>query len=150
MFCPFSRETNWHKLRKLYLDMSSSDSQIDKPQRGRSKRAELAPDVNREIFIVNWRSVFGERFQNTEFSVLFPNTVCKINNRIAQQLIVIHSVSLSFNVLPTLAALSLNLSHFPFIAECCLRTVNSISFTGLGLTDTTRKIRIFCWNCAFY
>ena len=39
MFCPFSREKNWHKLRKV------CDNQIDKPQRGRPKKAEL-PDVN--------------------------------------------------------------------------------------------------------
>ena len=38
MFCPFSRE-------KIVLNMASSDSQIDKPQRGRPKRAELL-DVN--------------------------------------------------------------------------------------------------------
>ena len=44
MFCRFSRESNWHKLRKV-LNMASSDSQIDKPQRGRPKRAEL-PDIN--------------------------------------------------------------------------------------------------------
>ena len=31
--------------RKRVLNMASSDSQIDKPQRGRPKRAEL-PDVN--------------------------------------------------------------------------------------------------------
>ena len=31
--------------RKSVLNMASSDSQIDKPQRGRPKRAEL-PDVN--------------------------------------------------------------------------------------------------------
>ena len=43
-FCPFSCERNWHKLRKV-LNMASSDSQIDKLQRGRPKRAEL-PDVN--------------------------------------------------------------------------------------------------------
>ena len=35
-----------HKLGEMYiLDMASSDSQIDKPQHGRPKRAEL-PDVN--------------------------------------------------------------------------------------------------------
>ena len=34
---------NWHKLRSV-LNMASSDSQIDKPQCGRPKRAEL-PDV---------------------------------------------------------------------------------------------------------
>ena len=39
-FCPFSRERNWHNLR-----MASSDSQIDKPQHGCPKRAEL-PHVN--------------------------------------------------------------------------------------------------------
>ena len=44
VFCPFSRGKNWHKFRSV-LNMASSDSQIDKPQRGRPKRAEL-PDVN--------------------------------------------------------------------------------------------------------
>ena len=44
MFCPFSREKDLHELRSV-LNMASSDSQIDKPQRGRPKRAEL-PDVN--------------------------------------------------------------------------------------------------------
>ena len=33
------------KTQKSVLDMASSDSQIDKPQRGRPKRAEL-PGVN--------------------------------------------------------------------------------------------------------
>ena len=39
MFCPFSHEKNWCK------NMTSSESQIDKPQHGRPKRAELL-DVN--------------------------------------------------------------------------------------------------------
>ena len=34
-----------YKLRKVYCMWPSSESQIDKPQRGRPKRAEL-PDVN--------------------------------------------------------------------------------------------------------
>ena len=46
LFCPFSCKNNWHKLRKVYWIWHwSIDSQIDKPQRGRPKRAEL-PDVN--------------------------------------------------------------------------------------------------------
>ena len=40
VFCPFSRE----KIG-INLNMASGDSQIDKPQRGRPKRAEL-PNVN--------------------------------------------------------------------------------------------------------
>ena len=50
MFGPFSHEQNWHKLRKVYLNMASSDSRIDTPHRGRSKRAELL-DVNIDTFI---------------------------------------------------------------------------------------------------
>ena len=42
----FLVKKNWHKLRKNVLNMASSDSQIDKPQRGCPKRAEL-PGVNR-------------------------------------------------------------------------------------------------------
>ena len=45
MFCPVSREKNNGKTQKSVLNMASCDSQIDKPQRGRPKRAEL-PDVN--------------------------------------------------------------------------------------------------------
>ena len=41
----FLVKKNRHKLRKRVLNMASSDGQIDKPQRGRPKRAEL-PDVN--------------------------------------------------------------------------------------------------------
>ena len=41
VFCPFSHE----KTQKSVLNMESSDSQIDKPQCGYPKRAEL-PDVN--------------------------------------------------------------------------------------------------------
>ena len=44
VFCPFSREKNRHKLIKVYW-IWQGDSQIDKPQRGHPKRAEL-PDVN--------------------------------------------------------------------------------------------------------
>ena len=45
VFCPFCRENKTAKAQKSVLNMSSSDSQIDKPQRGRPKRAEL-PDVD--------------------------------------------------------------------------------------------------------
>ena len=41
----FSWKKNRLKLRKSVLNMASSDSQIDKPQRERPKRADL-PDVN--------------------------------------------------------------------------------------------------------
>ena len=44
MFCPFPRE-KVSLTQKNLLNVASSDSQIDKPQRGRPKRAEL-PDVN--------------------------------------------------------------------------------------------------------
>ena len=44
--------------RKRVLNMASSDSQIDKPQRGRPKRAEL-PDVNRNT---GAQSINTERF----------------------------------------------------------------------------------------
>ena len=44
MFCPFSREKIDINSEKC-LNTASSDSQIDKPQRGRPKRAEL-PEVN--------------------------------------------------------------------------------------------------------
>ena len=43
MFCPFSREIG--VTQKSLLNMASSESQIDKPQHGRPKRAELL-DVN--------------------------------------------------------------------------------------------------------
>ena len=45
VFCPFSHEKKSAQTQKSVLNMASSDSQIDKPQRGRPKRAEL-PDVN--------------------------------------------------------------------------------------------------------
>ena len=45
MFCPFSREKKKAKTQKSELNMESSNSQIDKPQCGRPKRAEL-PGVN--------------------------------------------------------------------------------------------------------
>ena len=45
VFCPFSRETNLHKTQTSVLNIASSNSQIDKPQRGHPKRAELL-DVN--------------------------------------------------------------------------------------------------------
>ena len=47
MFCPFSREKEIVENVEKCIDqnMASSDSKIDKPQRGRPKRAEL-PDVN--------------------------------------------------------------------------------------------------------
>ena len=45
LFCSFSREKNWHKLKKVSVNMAGSGSQIDKPQHGRPKTAEL-PDVN--------------------------------------------------------------------------------------------------------
>ena len=44
MFCPFSRETVGIKSEKCF-EYGSSDSQIDKPQRGCPTRAELS-DVN--------------------------------------------------------------------------------------------------------
>ena len=44
VFCPFSRD-KLTSSQKSVLNMGGSDSQIDKPQRGRPKRAEL-PDVN--------------------------------------------------------------------------------------------------------
>ena len=44
LFCPFSREKDWQTQISV-LNMASSDSQIDEPQGGRPKRAEL-PDVN--------------------------------------------------------------------------------------------------------
>ena len=43
VFCPFSREKAY--TQESVLNMASSDSQIDKPQCGRPKRAELS-DVN--------------------------------------------------------------------------------------------------------
>ena len=45
MFCPFSREKNWHVTQKSVLNMASGNSQIDKTQHGCPKRAEL-PYVN--------------------------------------------------------------------------------------------------------
>ena len=46
MLCPFSHEKSWHKLRKVYwIWQLSSDSQINKLQRGCPKTSEL-PDVN--------------------------------------------------------------------------------------------------------
>ena len=45
VFCPFSREKKYGINLESALNMASSDSQIDKPQRGRPKRAEM-PDVN--------------------------------------------------------------------------------------------------------
>ena len=46
MFCPCScQKNNLASTQKSVLNMASSDSQINKPQRGRPKRAEL-PDVN--------------------------------------------------------------------------------------------------------
>ena len=41
----FSHEKKLTKTQKSVLNMGSSDSQIDKPQRGSPKRADL-PDVN--------------------------------------------------------------------------------------------------------
>ena len=61
--CPFSREKNWHKLKKCILNMASSDSQIDKPQPGRPKRTEL-PDVN---INTGAQSINAERASNNIF-----------------------------------------------------------------------------------
>ena len=45
VFCPFCRENKTAKAQKSVLNLASSDSQIDKPQHGRSERVELE-DVN--------------------------------------------------------------------------------------------------------
>ena len=63
----FVKTKKCHKLRKVYWIWQSSDSQINKPQRGRPKRAELldvnintgAQSINTERVVRSW----GERRQ---------------------------------------------------------------------------------------
>ena len=56
VFCPFS-EKNWHKLRKV--NIASSYSQIDKPQHGHTKRAELLDvNINTGAQSINTESLF--------------------------------------------------------------------------------------------
>ena len=53
VFSLFSLEKTWHKLRSV-LNMAGSNSQIDKPQYGRPKRAELLyVNINSGAQIIN-------------------------------------------------------------------------------------------------
>ena len=69
VFCPFSRGKYWHKLRKVYGTVASSDSQIDKPQRGRPKRRAELLDVN---INTGAQSIDTERSSNLRYILLRP------------------------------------------------------------------------------
>ena len=56
VFCPFSRQKK-RQTQKGVLNMASSDSQIDKPQHGRPKRAELPSNINTGAQSINTESL---------------------------------------------------------------------------------------------
>ena len=74
MFCPFSREKNWHKLRKV------CDNQIDKPQRGRPKKAEL-PDVNINTGAQSINTKRASLMQDNELSSVLTKAIRTYSSR---------------------------------------------------------------------
>ena len=75
VFCPFSREKKLAQTQKSVLNMARSDSQIDKLQRGRPKRAEQ-PDVD---INTGGQSINTER---TSLNMNFAKTGTLFNNNV--------------------------------------------------------------------
>ena len=117
--------------------MTSSDSQIDKPQRGRSKRAEL-PDMN-----INT----GAHSINTERASLVVSTFW-ITSKLLQRELYCHNRQSSYHNLRSICLCSIeSLSNTIFIAKLVEHRTGIVEVTGSNPVEASDFFLGFFCNC---